>query len=64
MTTRNTKVTTVMQVVHPHYLLGDLSTEDCWSLFKKLAFENGDSTAFPQLESIGRKIGPSAKDYL
>ena len=56
MTTRNTKVTTVMQVVHPHYLLGDLSTEDCWSLFKKLAFENGDSTTLPQLESIGRKI--------
>ncbi|RVW70955.1 putative disease resistance RPP13-like protein 1 [Vitis vinifera] len=56
VTTRNTKVAAVMQAVHPHYLLGELSAEDCWSLFKKLAFENGDSTAFPQLESIGRKI--------
>ena len=64
VTTRNTKVAAVMQAVHPHYLLGELSAEDCWSLFKKLAFENGDSTTFPQLESIGRKIGPSAKDYL
>ncbi|XP_010658003.1 putative disease resistance RPP13-like protein 1 [Vitis vinifera] len=56
VTTRNTKVAAVMQAVHPHYLLGELSAEDCWSLFKKLAFENGDSTAFPQLASIGRKI--------
>ena len=47
MTTRNTKVATVMLAVHPHYLLGGLSVEDCWSLFKKLAFENGDSTTFP-----------------
>ncbi|RVW67015.1 putative disease resistance RPP13-like protein 1 [Vitis vinifera] len=56
VTTRNTKVAEVMQAVHPHHLLGELSAEDCWSLFKNLAFENGDSTTFPQLESIGRKI--------
>ncbi|KAL6328870.1 hypothetical protein AAG906_003887 [Vitis piasezkii] len=56
VTTRNRKVAAVMRANHPHYLLGELSAEDCWSLFKKLAFENGDSTAFPQLESIGRKI--------
>ncbi|KAJ9687557.1 hypothetical protein PVL29_016159 [Vitis rotundifolia] len=56
VTTRNKKVAAVMRAVHPHYLLGELSAEHCWSLFTKLAFENGDFTAFPQLESIGRKI--------
>ncbi|KAL6311937.1 hypothetical protein AAG906_025681 [Vitis piasezkii] len=56
VTTRSTKVAAVMQAVHPHYSLGELSADDCWSLFTKLTFENGDSTAFPQLESIGRKI--------
>ncbi|XP_034701748.1 putative disease resistance RPP13-like protein 1 [Vitis riparia] len=56
VTTRSTKVAEVMQAVHPHYSLGELSADGCWSLFTKLAFENGDSTAFPQLASIGRKI--------
>ncbi|KAL6328786.1 hypothetical protein AAG906_003803 [Vitis piasezkii] len=36
VTTRSTKVAAVMQAVHPHYSLGELSADDCWSLFKNL----------------------------
>ncbi|RVW70953.1 putative disease resistance RPP13-like protein 1 [Vitis vinifera] len=36
VTTRNRKVAAVMRANHPHYLLGELSAEDCWSLFKNL----------------------------
>ncbi|KAL6329624.1 hypothetical protein AAG906_022814 [Vitis piasezkii] len=32
------------------------SCAHCWSLFENLAFENGASGPYPQLESIGRKI--------
>uniref|UniRef100_F6H904 Disease resistance RPP13-like protein 1 n=1 Tax=Vitis vinifera TaxID=29760 RepID=F6H904_VITVI len=55
VTTRSTKVASAMRAVHTH-CLGGLSSEDGWSLFKKLAFENGDSSGHPQLEAIGEKI--------
>ncbi|XP_034701770.1 putative disease resistance RPP13-like protein 1 [Vitis riparia] len=55
VTTRSTKVASAMRAVHTH-CLGGLSSEDGWSLFKKLAFENGDSSGHPQLEEIGEKI--------
>ncbi|XP_019079095.1 putative disease resistance RPP13-like protein 1 [Vitis vinifera] len=55
VTTRSTKVASAMRAVHTH-CLGGLSFEDGWSLFKKLAFENGDSSGHPQLEAIGEKI--------
>ena len=55
VTTRSTKVAAVMRAVYTHPL-GELSSEDSWSLFIKLAFENGDSSAYPQLEAIGKKI--------
>ncbi|KAJ9687461.1 hypothetical protein PVL29_016092 [Vitis rotundifolia] len=55
VTTRSTNVAAVMRAVYTH-CLGELSSEDSWSLFKKLAFENGDSSAYPQLEAIGKKI--------
>ncbi|XP_034701774.1 putative disease resistance RPP13-like protein 1 isoform X3 [Vitis riparia] len=55
VTTRSTKVAAVMRAVYSH-CLGELSSEDSWSLFRKLAFENGDSSAYPQLEAIGKKI--------
>ena len=44
-----------MRAVYTHHL-GELSPENSWSLFRKLAFENGDSSARPQLEAIGKKI--------
>ncbi|XP_034680626.1 putative disease resistance RPP13-like protein 1 isoform X2 [Vitis riparia] len=55
VTTRSTNVAAVMRAVYSHRL-GELSSEDSWSLFRKLAFENGDSSAYPQLEAIGKKI--------
>ncbi|KAL6329378.1 hypothetical protein AAG906_017688 [Vitis piasezkii] len=55
VTTRSTKVASAMRAVHTH-CLGGLSSKDGWSLFKKLAFENGDSSGHPQLEAIGEKI--------
>ncbi|XP_034680613.1 putative disease resistance RPP13-like protein 1 [Vitis riparia] len=55
VTTRSTNVAAVMRAVYSH-CLDELSSEDSWSLFRKLAFENGDSSAYPQLEAIGKKI--------
>ncbi|XP_034700907.1 putative disease resistance RPP13-like protein 1 [Vitis riparia] len=55
VTTRSTKVASAMRAVHTH-CLGGLSSEDGWSLSRKLAFENGDSSGHPQLEAIGEKI--------
>ncbi|CBI23757.3 unnamed protein product, partial [Vitis vinifera] len=53
--TSTSQVASAMRAVHTH-CLGGLSSEDGWSLFKKLAFENGDSSGHPQLEAIGEKI--------
>ena len=55
VTTRDTDVAKIMSADHTHPLEG-LSRADCWSLFEKLAFENGDSSPYPLLESIGRAI--------
>ncbi|KAL6329407.1 hypothetical protein AAG906_017724 [Vitis piasezkii] len=55
VTTRSDKVASVMRSVHIHHL-GQLSFEDCWSLFAKHAFENGDSSLRPELEEIGKGI--------
>ncbi|KAJ9701364.1 hypothetical protein PVL29_006632 [Vitis rotundifolia] len=42
-----TRDETLTKWVHP---------EDCWSLFTKLAFQNGNSRAYHELEPIGRRI--------
>ncbi|KAJ9685869.1 hypothetical protein PVL29_017799 [Vitis rotundifolia] len=55
VTSRSETVAKVMRAIHTHQL-GTLSPEDSWSLFTKLAFPNGDSCAYPQLEPIGREI--------
>ncbi|KAJ9687454.1 hypothetical protein PVL29_016085 [Vitis rotundifolia] len=55
VTTRSTNVSAVMRAVYSN-CLGELSSEHSWSLFRKLAFEHGDSSAYPQLEAIGKKI--------
>ncbi|PSS24320.1 Disease resistance RPP13-like protein [Actinidia chinensis var. chinensis] len=55
VTTRNHSVASIMQTV-PVYNLRQVSDEDCWSLFAKFAFYNGDSRAHPELEKIGREI--------
>ncbi|XP_057498289.1 putative disease resistance RPP13-like protein 1 [Actinidia eriantha] len=55
VTTRNHSVASIMQTV-PVYNLRQVSDEDCWSLFAKFAFYNGDSRAHPEFEKIGREI--------
>ncbi|XP_034701530.1 putative disease resistance RPP13-like protein 1 [Vitis riparia] len=60
VTTRSDKVASVMRSVHIHHL-GQLSFEDCWSLFAKHAFENGDSSLRPELEEIGKGIVKKCK---
>ncbi|PSS24448.1 Disease resistance RPP13-like protein [Actinidia chinensis var. chinensis] len=54
-TTRNHGVASIMRTVPVHHLRL-LSDEDCWSLFAKIAFYNGDSRVHPELEKIGREI--------
>ncbi|KAJ9687394.1 hypothetical protein PVL29_016044 [Vitis rotundifolia] len=55
VTTRINKVAAVMHSVHTHHL-AKLSSEDCWSLFAKHAFPNGNSSPHPKLEEIGKEI--------
>ena len=60
VTTRSVKVASVMRSVHTHHL-EQLSFEDCWSLFARHAFENGDSSPHPKLEKIGKEIMKKCK---
>ncbi|RVW81026.1 putative disease resistance RPP13-like protein 1 [Vitis vinifera] len=60
VTTRSDKVASVMRSVHTHHL-EQLSFEDCWSLFAKHAFRNGDSSPHPKLEEIGKEIVKKCK---
>ena len=55
VTTRSGEVARVMRSIRIHHV-GRLSPEDCWSLFAKHAFENGDSSPHPKLEEIGKEI--------
>ncbi|XP_057498824.1 putative disease resistance protein At3g14460 [Actinidia eriantha] len=54
-TTRNHGVASIMQTIAVHHLR-QVSNEDCWSIFAKIAFYNGDSRAHPELEKTGREI--------
>ncbi|KAJ1686749.1 hypothetical protein LUZ63_018139 [Rhynchospora breviuscula] len=55
VTTRNENVGRVMGGVPP-YRLQQLSDEDCWELFKRYAFVDGDCSAQPRLEGIGKEM--------
>ncbi|KAJ1263469.1 hypothetical protein BS78_09G186800 [Paspalum vaginatum] len=55
VTTRNKNVGKLMGGVTPYYLK-QLSDNDCWQLFKNHAFADGDSSAHPELETIGKEI--------
>ena len=55
VTTRHEHVASIMRTV-PICYLNHLSNEDCWLIFAKYAFVNGNSMAYPQLEAIGRQI--------
>jgi Leucine-rich repeat (LRR) protein len=55
VTTRNNRVALVMHA-SAIYPLKELPEEDCWSLFAKHAYHDGNSNAHGELELIGRKI--------
>ena len=55
VTSRSETAARIMEAVHTHHL-EKLSPEDSWSLFTKLAFPDGDASAYPHLETIGREI--------
>jgi hypothetical protein len=54
VTTRSDRVVSVARAMS-HRLM-ELPKEDCWSLFAKHAFHDGNSNAHGELEVIGRKI--------
>ena len=60
VTTRCDKVASVMRSDHAHHL-EQLSFEDCWTIFAKHAFKNGDSGPHPKLEEIGKDIVKKCK---
>ncbi|KAL6610415.1 hypothetical protein ACP70R_040384 [Stipagrostis hirtigluma subsp. patula] len=55
VTTRNENVGKLMGGATPYHLKR-LSDNDCWQLFKNHAFLDGDSSAQPMLEIIGKDI--------
>ncbi|RWR79715.1 putative disease resistance protein RGA1 [Cinnamomum micranthum f. kanehirae] len=55
VTTRSKRVSSNMGTVAPHFLQG-LSDDDCWSLFERQAFVDGDSDAHQDLVKIGKEI--------
>ena len=55
VTTRNSSVATIMGTP-PTYNLDDLSQEDCFSLFVKLAFKKGEEKHYPNLLEVGKEI--------
>nr|CAD1828952.1 unnamed protein product [Ananas comosus var. bracteatus] len=55
VTTRSKKVAEIMKTVEPHRVKG-LSDDDCWTLFKRRAFEEGEENDYPSLVEIGKQI--------
>jgi len=55
VTTRNESVASAMRTIAT-YPLQQLAEEDCWSLFAKHAFQDGNTEAHPKLQVIGRQI--------
>nr|CAD1828939.1 unnamed protein product [Ananas comosus var. bracteatus] len=54
VTTRNEKVAEIMRTVEPHRVKG-LSDDDCWTLFKRRAFKEGEEKDYPSLVEIGKQ---------
>nr|CAD1828958.1 unnamed protein product [Ananas comosus var. bracteatus] len=55
VTTRSEKVAEIMKTVEPHRVKG-LSYNDCWTLFKRRAFKEGEENDYPSLVAIGKQI--------
>ncbi|XP_021724251.1 putative disease resistance protein RGA3 [Chenopodium quinoa] len=56
ITTRNSKVASITQTFESSYDLDSLPMEVCWSMFKHLAFKDGEEGKYPRLCEIGRSI--------
>ncbi|XP_042957023.1 putative disease resistance RPP13-like protein 1 isoform X2 [Carya illinoinensis] len=55
VTTRDDSVASVIRA-NVTYYVKKLSEEDCWSIFAKHAFHDGNFDAHPELEALGRQI--------
>ncbi|XVF06553.1 hypothetical protein REPUB_Repub06bG0059100 [Reevesia pubescens] len=60
VTTRSLKVASIMSSIHPYELKG-LPHEDCLTLFRKWAFNDGDERQYPNLMRIGEEIVKKCK---
>ncbi|XP_059445018.1 putative disease resistance RPP13-like protein 1 isoform X2 [Corylus avellana] len=60
VTTRDDEVASFMSTSATHSVT-ELPEKDCWSLFAKYAFHDGNSNAYPDLEAIGRQIVEKCK---
>lgn len=55
VTTRSIKVATIVSTISP-YTLKALDDDDCWTLFNKRAFSDGEPDNYPNLLEIGKQI--------
>nr|XP_010925190.2 putative disease resistance protein RGA3 [Elaeis guineensis] len=55
ITTQNKNVANIMDMASSYCLEG-LSNQDCWLIFKRIAFANKNSSEHPKLEEIGKEI--------
>ncbi|CAM8946033.1 unnamed protein product [Rhodiola kirilowii] len=56
VTTREEKLARALSNCDGSYILNGLSYDESWLLFQRHAFINGDSSAYPSLETIGKKL--------
>ncbi|XAR52987.1 hypothetical protein NMG60_11021346 [Bertholletia excelsa] len=56
VTTRSKEVASIMGTPESTYDLKGLLEEDCWNLFKKQAFSQGEEEKYPNLLEIGKEI--------
>ncbi|KAG6632097.1 hypothetical protein CIPAW_13G135700 [Carya illinoinensis] len=56
VTTRSEMVANITGIVEHPYFLGGLNEEDSWSLFKQMAFRDGEEAGNSTLVTIGKEI--------
>ncbi|XP_020086776.1 disease resistance protein RGA2-like [Ananas comosus] len=56
VTTRSEKVSEIMKTTEQPHRLKGLSDADCWTLFKRRAFKEGEENDYPSLVEIGKQI--------
>lgn len=61
VTTRSLKVASIVSSTGSPYILEALKDDDCWELFKKRAFVDGEEDEYPNLLEIGKQIVSKCK---